>query len=92
VSSHGAAARPLPRGGPWRERTGRVVDVDEGILVVSFRSGTAPELARVSWGGALLARVAADRSSAPRRGDRVLVRGWADGNLTAERVVARPLP
>jgi hypothetical protein len=88
VSPSGGAARQLPRGGLWGERTGRVVDVDEGILVVSFRSGTA----RVTWGGALLARVAADQSSAPRPGDRVLVRGWADGNLTAERVVARPVP
>jgi len=88
VSPTGGAARQLPRGGLWRERTGRVVDARDGILVVSFRSGTA----RVTWGGALLARVAGDRESAPRPGDRVLVRGWADGNLTAERVVARPLP
>jgi hypothetical protein len=88
VSPTGGAARQLSRGGLWRERTGRVVDVGDGILVVRFPSGTA----RVTWGGALLARVAGDRDSAPRPGDRVLVRSWADGNLTAERVVARPLP
>ena len=44
---------------------------------------------RASLGAAVLARMAQDPEAAPRVGDRVLLRWWADGPVTVERVLAR---
>jgi ribosome biogenesis GTPase len=70
---------------PVGDRTGRVVSVDVGVVEVVSRRRTF----RATVGAALLQQMAQDRSSAPRVGDRVRLRFWADGPVTVERVVAR---
>ena len=44
---------------------------------------------RASFGSALLAEICRDPAAAPRVGDRVQLRSWADGPVTVERVLAR---
>jgi hypothetical protein len=66
-----------------RESSGRVVSVHGGLVVVAVRGRTV----RASLGGDLLAAIAADPVSAPRVGDRVRLRTWADGRVTLERVL-----
>jgi hypothetical protein len=67
------------------DATGRVVTVETGVARVRVRG----RVVRASYGGVMLALVAQDAQAAPRVGDRVLVRLWADGCRTLERVVAR---
>lgn len=47
---------------------------------------------RASYDGELLALVARDPGAAPRPGDHVRLRCWADGRTTVQRVLARALP
>jgi hypothetical protein len=47
---------------------------------------------RASYDGELLALVARDPDAAPRVGDHVRLRCWADGRTTVQRVLARALP
>ncbi len=68
-------------------RTGRVVGVETGVVLV--RAGR--DRLRASFGGDLLARIAADRDAAPRIGDRVRLACWPDGRTTCEGVLARPV-
>ena len=73
---------------PVGERTGRVVAVEPGVVeVVSGRRRL-----RASFGAALLAEMAKAPAAAPRVGDRVQLRFWADGPTTAERVLVRAVP
>ena len=86
VSAEQAAWTPrLVVSRPVGERTGRVVAVDVGVVEVVSRRRTF----RASVGASLLQQMAQDRASAPRVGDRVRLRFWADGPVTVERVVAR---
>jgi ribosome biogenesis GTPase len=70
------------------ERTGRVLAVVEGVVTVGTRRSTV----RATLGAGLLARMATDLGAAPRVGDRVRLRTWADGPVTVERVLARAVP
>ena len=70
---------------PAGERTGRVVAVEPGVVHVVTR-GRAH---RATLGAQLLAAMAGDPEAAPRVGDRVQLRFWADGPVTVERVLAR---
>lgn len=70
------------------DATGRVLTVATGFVRVRVRRRTV----RASYGGALLASIAQDADHAPRVGDRVQVRTWADGRSTVERIVARAVP
>ena len=88
-----AAERPrwrprLAAAGPVSGRTGHVVAACDGILevVVGLRR------LRASYDGDRLALVARDPSAAPRVGDHVRLRCWADGRTTVCRVLARALP
>jgi hypothetical protein len=65
-----------------------VVHVECGLVLVSTRSGVV----RATVGPDLLGRMACHPDAAPRVGDRVRLRTWADGPVTVERVVARALP
>jgi len=65
-----------------------VVGACEGILEVEV----GLRRLRASYDGELLALVARDPSTAPRVGDQVRLRCWADGRTTVQRVVARALP
>ena len=69
-------------------RTGQVVSACDGVLevVVGLRR------LRASYDGDLLALVARDPHAAPRIGDQVSLRCWADGRTTVQRVLARALP
>ena len=53
----------------------------------SNRSTTRPY--RGTWGGCLLAAIAADPGAGPRTGDVVDVMRWPDGVVTVERVQRR---
>ena len=70
---------------PAGDRSGRVVAVEPGVAQVRTRRGTI----RASFGAALLGLMVRDPEAAPRVGDRVRLRTWADGPVTIERVVAR---
>ena len=70
------------------DSTARVVTVGTGVARVRSDGRTL----RASYGGALLAAIAQDPEAVPRVGDRVLLRRWADGCSTIERVVARAVP
>lgn len=73
---------------PAGERTGRVVAVQPGVVaVVSGRRRV-----RASLGAALLCEMAKHPGAAPRLGDRVQLRFWADGPTTVERVLVRAVP
>jgi hypothetical protein len=89
----------LPAGTPsWRPRlascapagtrTGLVVAVCDGLLDVEV----GMRRVRASYDGELLAAVARDSRAAPRPGDQVRLRCWADGRTTVQRVLARALP
>lgn len=67
--------------------TGRVTAVDTGVVEVVSRG----RLLRASYGGGLLADLARDRDAEPRVGDRVRLTCWADGRVTVDRVVVRPV-
>ena len=73
---------------PAGSRTGHVVDACDGVLDVQVGSRRL----RASYDGALLASVARDPLAAPRVGDQVRLRCWADGRTTVQRVLARALP
>ena len=73
---------------PAGSRTGQVVDVRDGLLDVQV----GLRLLRASYDGELLACVARDSLAAPRVGDQVQLRCWADGRTTVQRVLARALP
>ena len=86
VSAEKAAWSPrLVVSRPVGERTGRVLSVEPGVVQVRTRRSVT----RASFGSSLLARMAQDPEAAPRVGDRVRLRTWADGRVTVERVVAR---
>ena len=88
MSAEKAARSPrLVVSRPVGERTGRVLSVEAGLVLVRTRRGTV----RASLGAALLSRMAQDAATAPCPGDRVLLRTWTDGPVTVERVLARPL-
>ena len=88
MSANSGARRARPHPAVPGERTGRVVRVECGLVLVSTRSGVV----RATVGADLLGRMASDPLAAPRVGDRVRLRTWPDGPVTVERVVARPLP
>ena len=93
MTSTPAAERPrwrprLAAAGPASGRTGQVVAAGDGVLEVAV----GLRRLRASYGGDLLALVARDPSAAPRVGDQVRLRCWADGRTTVDRVVARALP
>ncbi len=67
--------------------TGRVTAVHPGVAEVVHDG----HLSRASYGGGLLADMARDPEREPRVGDRVRLTCWADGHLTVDRVVARPV-
>jgi ribosome biogenesis GTPase len=67
------------------ERSGRVVTVEPGVVVVVSRRRRM----RASFGSTLLRQMAQDPEAVPRIGDRVQLRLWADGPVTVERVLAR---
>ncbi len=69
------------------DRPGRVLTVEPGLVRV--RCGG--RVVRATVGADLLAAMARDVTATPRPGDRVLVRTWADGRATVERVVVRRL-
>ena len=58
-----------------------LVDVEVGLRRI-----------RASYDGELLGVVARDPRAAPRVGDQVRLRRWADGRTTVQRVLARALP
>lgn len=60
-----------------------VIGEETGVVVCWTSRGVL----RASWGGALLAAVARDRSAAPARGDWVLLREWSDHRVTVDRVL-----
>lgn len=70
------------------EDVGRVVHAMTGLLLVSSGGRTV----RATYGADLLALVARDPDEAPRVGDRVRLRTWADGPVTVERVLVRAVP
>jgi ribosome biogenesis GTPase / thiamine phosphate phosphatase len=89
VSAEKAAWTPrLVVSRPVGERTGRVVAVEVGVVQVVSRRRRL----RASLGSALLQEMAKDATAAPRVGDRVQLRSWADGPVTVERVLARAVP
>jgi hypothetical protein len=89
VSDTTASASPGdPAGRVAADATARVLAVETGVVRVRVRG----RVERVSYGGALLAAIARDPEAAPRVGDRVQVRRWADGCSTVERVVVRAVP
>lgn len=65
-----------------------MVAVHEGLLDVEV----GLRRLRASYDGELLAVVARDPHAAPRVGDQVRLRCWADGRTTVQRVLARVLP
>ena len=67
------------------ERTGRVVAVEPGVVVVV----SSRRRLRASLGAAMLKEIAQDPDLAPRVGDRVQLRLWADGPVTVERLLFR---
>ncbi len=71
--------------GPASDRTGKVLEVETGLVLVAVRSSTV----RATLGGDLLAAIARDPHAAPRVGDRVRLRTWCDHRVTVEQVVAR---
>lgn len=73
-----------PAGG----RSGHVVAVHGGVLEVEV----GLRRLRATYDGELLALVAGDSEAAPRVGDQVRLRCWADGRTTVQRVLARALP
>jgi hypothetical protein len=84
--------RPRRRGASDATRfagsgAGRVLAVEPGVAEVVLRG----QLTRASYGGGLLADMARDPSREPRVGDRVRLTCWADGHVTVDRVVARPV-
>ena len=86
VSAEKAAWSPrLVVSRPVGERTGRVLSVESGVVQVRTRRSVI----RASFGSGLLARMAQHPDAAPRVGDRVRLRTWADGPVTVERVIAR---
>jgi hypothetical protein len=64
------------------------VAVRDGLVDVEV----AARRVRASYDGELLAQVARDPLAAPRVGDQVRLRCWADGRTTVQRVLARALP
>lgn len=80
---------PRPAGRPVAGScTGRVVHVECGVVAVVV----AGLRLRASYDGELLADLARDPEAAPRVGDRVRLRRWADGRTTVQRVVVRAVP
>ena len=78
----------LASAGPAGGRSGHVVAVHGGVLEVEV----GLRRLRSTYDGELLALVARDPRAAPRVGDQVRLRCWADGRTTVQRVVARALP
>ncbi len=78
----------LAAAGPASGRTGHVVAACDGVIEV----GVGARRLRATYDGDLLALVARDPSAAPRVGDQVRLRCWADGRTTVQRVLARALP
>ncbi len=70
---------------PVGDRTGRVVAVEPGVLVVVSKR----QRLRATFGAPLLSEIAQDPEALPRVGDRVQLRQWADGPVTVERVLVR---
>jgi hypothetical protein len=93
VTTTPAAERPrwrprIAAAGPASGRTGQVLAACDGVLEVAV----GLRRMRASYDGDLLARVARDPSAAPRVGDQVRLRCWADGRTTVTSVLARALP
>ncbi|NED94158.1 ribosome small subunit-dependent GTPase A [Phytoactinopolyspora alkaliphila] len=63
----------------------RVCRIDKGGAVVTTADGPL----HVTYGGAVLADAAADRSRFPAAGDWVAVRHWPDGRITLDAVLPR---
>lgn len=63
---------------------GCVLSVETGVLVVLTDVGEV----RASYGGAMLCRIARDRSCLPGPGDWVVLRQWPDGRVTVEGATA----
>lgn len=78
----------LASAAPVGVRTGHVVGCCEGVLEVEL----GLRRLRATYDGDLLALVARDPLAAPRVGDQVRLRCWADGRTTVQRVLARALP
>ena len=78
----------LAAAGPLSGRTGSVVMACGGIVEVEV----GLRRLRASYDADLLALVARDPDAAPRVGDQVRLRCWADGRTTVHRVLARALP
>jgi ribosome biogenesis GTPase len=70
---------------PVGDRTGRVIAVESGVVIVVSRRRRL----RATLGSALLREIAQDSGATPEVGDRVQLRSWADGPVTVERVLAR---
>ncbi len=78
----------LASSSPAGSRTGHVVAAARGVLEVEV----GVRRVRATYDGDLLAEVARDPLAAPRVGDHVRLRCWADGHTTVQRVLARALP
>ena len=78
----------LAAAGPASGRIGHVVAACDGVIEVAV----GVRRLRATYDGDLLALVARDPSAAPRVGDQVRLRCWADGRMTVQRVLARALP
>lgn len=64
---------------------GRVTRVDRGACEVLTPDGPV----RATWGGPVLAGIAADPLATPCTGDWCLARWWPDGPITVERLLER---
>lgn len=71
------------------DAVGVVLRVDRSSALVETDTGGVRDAVRVSWGGPVLAAVAADPEAAPCTGDHVTWRRWPDGRLTLEAVHPR---
>jgi ribosome biogenesis GTPase len=76
----------------WAERwtavdasVGRVARVDRGVVALLTEDGPL----RVTIGGGLLHRIAADPLEAPCTGDWAILRAWPDNRTTVERLLPR---
>lgn len=66
---------------------GCVLSIETGVAVVLTDEGEV----RASFGGAMLCRIARDRSCLPGPGDWVVLRQWPDRRVTIEGRAARRL-
>ncbi|RNM14540.1 hypothetical protein [Nocardioides pocheonensis] len=79
------SAERVSRLEPW---VGCVVGGEPGVARVLTDAGEV----RASYGGAMLARIACDRTCLPAPGHWVVLRRWADDRITIEDTWQRPTP